>query len=104
MKRNAFSACIKFPHKNNNKKGEEKMKSFSEFLAESDWPSRSKKRKKADEASPKKSDSAVDDAVLAYRAGQDTLRRGGCDLPLRDRITRLEATLDHLLEGLIRQR
>lgn len=46
-----------------------------------------------------------DDAVSAYRRGQQALHRGGgSTVSVEARIARLEAALDSLFDGLIKQR
>jgi hypothetical protein len=45
-----------------------------------------------------------DAAVLSYRRGQQALRKGGSDVDIEGRIKRVEQALDHLLDGLVKQR
>ena len=45
-----------------------------------------------------------DAAVQSYRLGQQALRKGGRDVDIEGRIKRIEQALDHLLDGLIKQR
>lgn len=45
-----------------------------------------------------------DAAVQSYRLGQQALRKGGSDVDIEGRIKRIEQALDHLLDGLIKQR
>ena len=45
-----------------------------------------------------------DAAVLSYRRGQHALRKGGSDVGIEDRVKRIEQALDHLLDGLVKQR
>ena len=43
-------------------------------------------------------------AIQSYRLGQQALRKGGSDVDIEGRIKRIEQALDHLLDGLIKQR
>ena len=43
-------------------------------------------------------------AVQSYRRGQQALRKGGAEVGLEDRVKRIEQALDHLLDGLVKQR
>ena len=43
-------------------------------------------------------------AIQSYRRGQQALRKGGRDVDIEGRIKRIEQALDHLLDGLIKQR
>ena len=43
-------------------------------------------------------------AVNSYRRGQQALRKGGAEVGLEDRVKRIEQALDHLLDGLVKQR
>ena len=45
-----------------------------------------------------------EDSVRAFKHGQQTLRRGGPDVALENRVKRMEQALDHLFDGLIAQR
>ena len=45
-----------------------------------------------------------DAAVQSYRRGQQALRKGGAEVGLEDRVKRIEQALDHLLDGLVKQR
>ena len=45
-----------------------------------------------------------DDAVRAYRRSKQALRKGGSDVTTEERLERMEKALDHLLDGLIKQR
>ena len=45
-----------------------------------------------------------DAAVQSYRRGQQALRKGGSDVDIEGRIKRIEQALDHLLDGLVKQR
>ena len=45
-----------------------------------------------------------DEAVRAFRSGQETLRRGSAELTAEERLERIESALDALFEGLIKQR
>jgi hypothetical protein len=43
-------------------------------------------------------------AVQSYRRGQQALRKGGSDVNVEQRLARIEGALDHLLDGLVKQR
>ena len=43
-------------------------------------------------------------AVQSYRRGQQALRKGGSDVSVEQRLARIESALDHLLDGLVKQR
>ena len=43
-------------------------------------------------------------AVQSYRRGQQALRKGGAEVGIEDRVKRIEQALDHLLDGLVKQR
>ena len=45
-----------------------------------------------------------DEAVRAFKQGKQALQRGGPDVDLEDRVKRIEQSLDHMFEGLIKQR
>ena len=45
-----------------------------------------------------------DNSVRAFRQGQQALRKSGADVDIEDRIKRIEQSLDHLFDGLIKQR
>ena len=45
-----------------------------------------------------------DDAVRAFKQGQQALQKGGTDVDVEDRVKRIEQSLYHLFEGLIKQR
>ena len=45
-----------------------------------------------------------DAAVQSYRRGQQALRKGGAEVGLEDRVKRIEQALDHLFDGLVKQR
>ena len=45
-----------------------------------------------------------DDAVRAFKQGQQALRTGGADVGLEDRVKRAEQSLDNMFDGLIAQR
>ena len=45
-----------------------------------------------------------DEAVRAYKHGQQALQKGGPEVDLEDRVKRIEQSLDHMFEGLIKQR
>ena len=45
-----------------------------------------------------------DDAVRAFKQGQQALQKGGTDVDVENHLKRIEQSLDHLFEGLIKQR
>lgn len=45
-----------------------------------------------------------DDAVRAFKQGQQALQRGGTDVDVENHLKRIEQSLDYLFEGLIKQR
>ncbi|WP_173484795.1 MULTISPECIES: hypothetical protein [unclassified Aliiroseovarius] len=45
-----------------------------------------------------------EESVRSFKQGQQTLRKGGPDVNLEDRVKRIEQSLDYLLSGLIAQR
>ena len=45
-----------------------------------------------------------EDAVRAFKQGQQALQKGGTDVDVEDRVKRIEQSLYHLFEGLIKQR
>jgi hypothetical protein len=45
-----------------------------------------------------------DDAVRAFKQGQQALQKGGTDVDVEDRVKRIEQSLYHLFDGLIAQR
>jgi hypothetical protein len=45
-----------------------------------------------------------DDAVRAFKQGQQALLKGGTDVDVENHLKRIEQSLDHLFEGLIKQR
>ena len=45
-----------------------------------------------------------DDAVRAFKQGQQALQKGGTDVDVENHLKRIEQSLYHLFEGLIKQR
>jgi hypothetical protein len=45
-----------------------------------------------------------DEAVTAFKSGQETLRRGSRGLTAEERLERIESAMDALFDGLIKQR
>lgn len=81
------------------------MKSFEEFLAEEELQlEEGIIRTGAIMSYGAQSRKAGDDAVRAFRSGQETLRRGSRDLTAEERLERIEGALDALFDGLIKQR
>jgi len=79
------------------------MKSFIEHIAEQDLKERVL-RTGAIVAYGSKSRREGDDAVRAFKQGQQALQKGGADVDVEDHLKRIEQSLDHLFEGLIKQR
>ena len=79
------------------------MKSLVEHIAEQDLEERVL-RTGAIVAYGSKSRREGDDAVRAFKQGQQALQKGGTDVDVEDRVKRIEQSLDHLFEGLIKQR
>ena len=79
------------------------MKSFIEHIDEQDLEERVL-RTGAIVAYGSKSRREGDDAVRAFKQGQQALQKGGADVDVEDHLKRIEQSLDHLFEGLIKQR
>ena len=81
------------------------MKSFEEFLnEEDDMLEEGIIRTGAIMSYGSQSRKAGDDAVRAFRRGQETLRRGSHEQSVEERLERIEGALDALFDGLIKQR
>lgn len=81
------------------------MKSFEEFLSEEDdMLEEGVIRTGAIVSYGSQSRKHGEDAVRAFRSGQETLRRGSAKLTAEERLERIESALDALFEGLIKQR
>jgi hypothetical protein len=81
------------------------MKSFEEFLAEEEQQlEEGIIRTGAIMSYGAQSRKAGDDAVRAFRNGQEALRRGSGELSSEERLERIEKALDALFDGLIKQR
>lgn len=80
------------------------MKSFQEHIASQEDLEERVLRTGAIVAYGSKSRREGDEAVRAYKHGQQALQKGGPDVDLEDRIKRIEQSLDHMFEGLIKQR
>ena len=81
------------------------MKSFEEFLAQEDQLlEEGIIRTGAIMSYGAQSRKAGDDAVRAFRSGQEALRRGSGELTAEERLDRIEKALGSLLDGLIKQR
>ena len=78
------------------------MKSFVEHIASHEDLEERVLRTGAIVAYGSKSRREGDEAVRAYKHGQQALQRGGPDV--EDRVKRIEQSLDHMFEGLIKQR
>ena len=79
------------------------MKSFIEHIDEQDLEERVL-RTGAIVAYGSKSRREGDDAVRAFKQGQQALQKGGADVDVEDHLKRIEQSLDHLFEGLIKKR
>ena len=79
------------------------MKSFIEHIDEQDLEERVL-RTGAIVAYGSKSRREGDDAVRAFKQGQQVLQKGGADVDVEDHLKRIEQSLDYLFEGLIKQR
>lgn len=80
------------------------MKSFDEFCSDDDMLEEGIMRSGAITAYGARSKKHGDEAVRAFRQGQQALSKGGHDLDIEDRLKRIEQSLDHLFDGLIAQR
>ena len=81
------------------------MKSFEEFLAEeNDMLEEGVIRTGAIMSYGSQSRKYGDEAVRAFRSGQETLKRGSGEQTAEERLERIEGALDALLAGLIKQR
>jgi len=81
------------------------MKSFEEFLAQEDQLlEEGIIRTGAIMSHGAQSRKAGDDAVRAFRNGQEALRRGSGELTAEERLGRIEKALDALFDGLIKKR
>ena len=80
------------------------MKSFEEFLNEEEQLDEGIIRTGAIMSYGSQSRKAGDDAVRAFRSGQETLRRGSHEQSVEERLERIEGALDALFDGLIKQR
>jgi hypothetical protein len=80
------------------------MKSFQEHIASQEDLEERVLRTGAIVAYGSKSRREGDEAVRAYKHGQQALQKGGPEVELEDRVKRIEQSLDHMFEGLIKQR
>ena len=80
------------------------MKSFQEHISSYENLEERVLRTGAIVAYGSKSRREGDEAVRAYKHGQQALQKGGTDVDVEDRVKRIEQSLDHLFEGLIKQR
>jgi len=80
------------------------MKSFQEHIASQENLEERVLRTGAIVAYGSKSRREGDEAVRAYKHGQQALQKGGPEVELEDRVKRIEQSLDHMFEGLIKQR
>ena len=79
------------------------MKSFIEHIDEQDLEERVL-RTGAIVAYGSKSRRDGDDAVRAFKQGQQALQKGGAEVDVEDHLKRIEQSLDYMFEGLIKQR
>jgi hypothetical protein len=80
------------------------MKSFEEFLTEQEQLEEGIIRTGAIASYGAHSRKYGDEAVSAFRSGQEALRRGSGRLTAKERLERIESALDALFDGLIKQR
>ena len=80
------------------------MMTFSEHIASQEDLEERVLRTGAIVAYGSKSRREGDEAVRAYKHGQQALQKGGPEVDLEDRVKRIEQSLDHMFEGLIKQR
>ena len=79
------------------------MKSFEEFLIEHEQLEEGIIRTGAIASYGAQSRKYGDEAVRAFRRGQEALRRGAGELTAEERLARIESALDALFDGLIKQ-
>lgn len=80
------------------------MMSFEEFLTEQKQLEEGIIRSGAIASYGSQSRKYGDEAVRAFRSGQQTLKRGAGELTTEERLERIEGALDALFDGLIKQR
>ena len=80
------------------------MMTFSEHIASQEDLEERVLRTGAIVAYGSKSRREGDEAVRAYKHGQQALQKGGPEVELEDRVKRIEQSLDHMFVGLIKQR
>ena len=80
------------------------MKSLVEHIAEQEDLDERLLRTGAIVAYGSKSRREGDDAVRAFKQGQQALQKGGADVDVEDHLKRIEQSLDYMFEGLIKQR
>ena len=80
------------------------MKSLVEHIAEQEDLDERLLRTGAIVTYGSKSRREGDDAVRAFKQGQQALQKGGTDVDVENHLKRIEQSLDHLFEGLIKQR
>ena len=80
------------------------MMTFSEHIASQEDLEERVLRTGAIVAYGSKSRREGDEAVRAFKHGQQALQRGGPEVELEDRVKRIEQSLDHMFVGLIKQR
>lgn len=80
------------------------MKSLVEHMAEQEHLEERLLRTGALATYAARSRKEGDASVRAFKQAQQALRTGGADIPLEDRVKRIEQSLNHLFDGLIAQR
>ena len=80
------------------------MKSLVEHIAEKKELKERLLRTSAISAYGAKARKEGEDSVRSFKQGQQTLRKGGPDVDLEDRLKRIEQSLSYLFDGLIAQR
>lgn len=80
------------------------MKSFEEFLTEQEQLEEGIIRTGAIASYGAQSRKYGDEAVRAFRRGQEAMRRGAGELTAEERLERIEKALDALFDGLIKKR
>ena len=80
------------------------MKSLVEHIAEQEDLDERLLRTGAIVAYGARSRREGEDAVRAFKQGQQALQKGGTDVDVENHLKRIEQSLDYLFEGLIKQR
>jgi hypothetical protein len=80
------------------------MKSFEEFMTEQEQLEEGIIRTGAIASYGAQSRKYGDEAVRAFRSGQEMMRRGSSEMTAEERLERIEGALNALFDGLIKQR